>query len=222
MSIIDGILSLLAPYECLGCKTEGGLLCKVCVSMLPGSPELCYRCQAPSRAGLTCPECEAPLYSVQVAAPYDGIAKDMVAGLKFSGARAVSRVMAERLAALVGRMDDSAQLLVVPVPTAASRARARGFDQAKLLARELSRRSRLPYLDCLARSGNTRQLGMTRRRRLSQLDGAFRVRDPRKVHAGRILLVDDVMTTGATLETAAHVLRDAGAGPVSAMVFARA
>jgi ComF family protein len=113
-------------------------------------------------------------------------------------------------------------VMVVPVPTATSRVRGRGYDQAKLLARELSRQARLPYLDCLVRSGHTHQVGASRYQRLSQLEGAFRLKDSKKVRGTRILLIDDVMTTGATLETAAGLLKAGGAGQVAAMVFAQA
>ena len=220
MSIIDQLLSVFAPYECLGCSAEGSLLCTACTQQLPTLPQRCYRCLRLSAGSLTCPGC-APasnLQRVMAGAAYSGAAKELVASLKFAGAQAAARRMAPRLSQLL----EANEGLLVPVPTATNRVRGRGYDQAKLLARELSRRSRLPYLDCLARSGHTHQVGASRRQRLSQLDGAFRVSDPKRVRGARILLVDDVITTGATLEAAARALQLHGAGRIAAIVFAQA
>jgi ComF family protein len=120
-----------------------------------------------------------------------------------------------------GLLADSAVL--VPVPTAAARARRRGYDQARLLARELSRRTGLPYLDCLARHGNAHQVGASGGTRRSQLQGVFRVTVPgARLRGARLVLIDDVMTTGATLEAAAAALTRAGAAHMEGLVFARA
>lgn len=222
MSIIDGLLAVLAPYECLGCQTEGTLLCLDCSGLLEASTHHCYKCLTPSAGSLTCTVCrtDGGLHRVTSVTAYDGIAKELVAKLKFSGARAVARPMASCLAESLGTR--GRDYLIVPVPTATARARARGFDQAKLLARELSWQTGLPYADCLARSGRSRQLGTSRQQRFSQLDGVFRVTASARVKDADILLVDDVLTTGATLEAAAETLKGQGAGRISAAVFARA
>lgn len=219
MSFIDRLLTVLTPYECLGCTAEGDLLCAACIQQLTGLPERCYRCLLPSPDALTCPACRpaSPLYRVRAGSAYSDAAKELVARLKFSGARASARLMAARLVSFVDT--DS---MIVPVPTATSRVRSRGYDQAKLLGRELSRQARLPYLDCLVRAGQTHQVGASRQQRLRQLSNAFRVGTSGKVCGRRILLVDDVVTTGATLESAALVLRAAGASRIEAAVFCAA
>jgi ComF family protein len=203
MSIIDRIVAFLAPYECLGCTMEGYLLCPACIQQLPPAPPLPR------------PNLVAAIFTGTV---YGGTAKELVARLKFSGAQAAVRPITDRLLPLLPAEDD---ILIMPVPTAVRRVRSRGYDQARLIARELSRRSGLAYENCLVRDGHTHQVGASREQRLRQLAGAFRVKDPRSVRGRRILLVDDVMTTGATMERAALVLRKAGADRVSAMVFAR-
>ena len=109
----------------------------------------------------------------------------------------------------------------MPVPTATGRARQRGYDQAKLLAHELSGQIRLPYLDCLVRSGQTHQHGLSRHDSLTQLKSAYRVKRSNRVTGAHIILVDDVVTTGATLEAAAAVLQATGASRVDAVVFAQ-
>ncbi|HYH36181.1 MAG TPA: phosphoribosyltransferase family protein [Candidatus Saccharimonadales bacterium] len=146
------------------------------------------------------------------------MAKELVGRLKFSGAQAASERMARCMLPLL----ESGRYLIMPVPTATSRVRSRGYDQAGLLARELSRQARLPYVDGLIRSGHTHQVGASRERRQQQLRDAFRVRAPHKIRGKHILLVDDVVTTGATLEAAGRALQAAGAARVDAAVFCAA
>lgn len=221
MSVIDRFLSILAPYECLGCGAEGALLCPVCARLLPAMPERCYRCRSPSIGALTCADCagSSPLYRVRAAAPYGGTAKELVSRLKFSGAQAASSAMAECLAPF---LKTGRGTIIVPVPTAAGRIRGRGYDQARLLARRLSLRTHRAYMDCLARSGQTHQVGASRSQRLHQLHGAFRVRSTSHIRGRNLLLIDDVVTTGATLEAAARTLQAAGAARIEAAAFCAA
>ena len=202
MSIIDRILSVLAPYECLNCSIEGDLLCSGCIQQLTPAPRY-----SP----------EGHISAAFAGTTYDGIAKELIARLKFSGAQAAVRPMADRLLPLLPASND---VIIVPVPTAVRRVRSRGYDQARLIARELSRRSGLPSMQCLVRQGHTHQVGASRQQRLSQLADAFRVRDKKLVRGRKILLIDDVMTTGATMESAARTLNTAGASQIYAMVFA--
>jgi competence protein ComFC len=228
MSIFDLLISKIAPHECLNCRVEGSLMCISCINKLVVVPERCYRCHEFSPDWLTCRGCQPTSYlsSVRVGTVYEGGAKDLIWKLKLAGARSAARIMAETLAPRVQQaakpLNQNAQApIIVPVPTATGRARQRGYDQARLLARELARQTRLPYRDCLARQGQLHQHGLTRRQRLSQLNGAFRVTRPQIIKKGNIILVDDVVTTGATLEAAASVLKAAGARQIDAVIFAQ-
>lgn len=216
MSILDNLIGVLAPHTCLGCGAEGRLLCPACASQLTPVEPLCYRCQRLSSQGFTCLNCASPLARVRVVTNYSGPAKALIWQLKLNGAQAAARIIARHMALSLN--DISPDTTIVPVPTATSRARQRGYDQAKLLARELSRQSGLRYLDCLVRHGRTSQHGANRSERLQQLQGSFRIK--RYVRNKQILLVDDVITTGATLEVAAKVLQGTEVS-IQAIAFAR-
>jgi ComF family protein len=220
MSFLDMIVGKIAPHDCLACGIEGDLLCSSCLVTLKTVPERCYRCCAIMNKSLTCLVCRgtSPLHSVRAATVYGSVAKQLIWKLKLAGAQTAARIMAKRMTNLV---DITTRAIIVPVPTATGRVRQRGYDQARLLARELSRQTRLPYYDCLARSGQTHQHGLSRHERLTQLAVAFRVKRPGIVRRFRVILVDDVTTTGATLEAAATVLYAAGAAQIDAVVFAQ-
>lgn len=219
--LLDKLIAQLAPHECLCCATEGSLLCSACLTMLSPAPSACYRCQRLTESGETCQSCcaSSPLFAVRAATVYEGMAKDLVWKLKFDGAQAAAEEMANMLSRSVPRHTD---VLLVPVSTATTRVRQRGYDQAKLIARALARQTGAQYLPALRRSGQSHQVGATRAQRIQQLKDAYRVAKPGAIKNQHIVLIDDVLTTGATLEAAAAVLRTAGAKRVSALVFARA
>jgi ComF family protein len=219
--MLDRIVSLIAPHECLGCKSEGSLLCSDCQSRIPAIPERCYKCFALSPESLTCSKCRrtSPLTSVQAATSYGGLTKDLTWKLKFHHAQAAVNPMAKLM---TGRLLFEVDGLLVPIPTATSRVRQRGYDQAELLCRAVSRQTAVPYRMLLQRHGQSRQVGTTKAERIEHLANAFRVPAPQTVVGRHIVLVDDVLTTGATLESAARVLKRAGAKRVDAIIFAQA
>jgi ComF family protein len=200
MSLIDRFLAVLTPYECLGCTAEGDLLCNGCIQQLTPAPDRTHSFR---------------LQGMKAAAAYEGLAKELVAKLKFNGAQTAAREMAVLLRPFVPKEES----IIIPVPTATGRVRGRGYDQAKLLARALSRETRLPYLDCLVRQGQTHQVGSSREQRLLQLQHSFRLKRAGLVRSKRILLIDDVVTTGSTMEAAAAIMHEAGAIRIEALAF---
>lgn len=220
MLLLEKLIGLYAPHNCLGCSREGdGLICESCRSALPYVPSRCYRCRAVTRDYAVCISCQShtPLRRVLVSMHYDGLPKELLHHAKYERARSGISEMAEIMASLPQLLPPN--VLLVPVPTATSRVRQRGYDQAMVLARELSASSGVARGDLLARIGQAHQVGAGRKERLEHLRGAFRVLKPKEVAGKHIVLVDDVLTTGATLETAARVLKKSGARKVDAIVF---
>lgn len=218
-AMLDSLISLYAPRQCLGCQAEGSLLCRPCSDSLTAAAR-CYHCRALSSAGRTCSSCRrrSGLYAVQVVAKYQDLGKELVGRLKFAGAKDAASVMATTMSLL--SLPKNA--VIIPVPTATGRIRLRGYDQAALLAKQVARLTKSDYHPCLLRIGQHRQVGATRAERLAQMQQSFLVKNSKFVQGRRIVLIDDVMTTGATLESAAQILKLAGAKRVEAVVFARA
>jgi ComF family protein len=197
------------------------------------APPLCFGCGAPARGGHPlCRRCRGALRwlgeergragSVEVWAPlaYEGPARALVRALKYGGAAGVVETMAAQVVACAppGLLGDGA---LVPVPLHAGRRRRRGFNQAERLAAAIERRTGRPRVHCLMRRGPpTAQVGRGRGDRLSLVTGTVGVRrgvpPPR-----RAVLVDDVVTTGATLRACAEALRAAGTEQVTAVAYAR-
>lgn len=222
MNFIERAIDLYAPHACVGCGAEGALVCVRCLCAAAKPLPRCYRCHAYSRFGRSCESCGVyGLQSVRSAVCYKGVAQDAVWRLKFGRARAAAEAMARPMA-LVGQSLVRDGTIIVPAPTASSRIRARGYDQAAELAKAVAGLMALPSAGLLWRLGTQRQVGANKLRRRQQMAGAFYVRDAKRVRGRHIILIDDVITTGSTLESAAQALLAAGATSVSALTFAQA
>ena len=191
-------------------------LCAACGRLCQRSSTVCRRCErrlgeAEPLAGMGAPGLDRAWSS----ASHDGVARQLVGALKFRCLLPVAALMAERIEWLA-----PASLLsgtIVPAPTARLRALQRGFDPAAEIALALAERTGVPLRACLTRSDGTRQVGRRRAERIG--------RPPRFKLAGEaprsVILVDDVLTTGATLGACARALRSGGAVRVVALTFTR-
>ncbi|HEX6460640.1 MAG TPA: hypothetical protein VF032_17105 [Thermoleophilaceae bacterium] len=204
------LLSLLAPPLCLACGGAAQVhqpLCRGCRAGLRWLPP-----EQPPGVGV-------PAWA---AVSYEGPARALVRALKFRGAVPLADAMAAQMAANAPpRLFEGRSL--VPVPMHPARRRRRGFNQAKEIAAALARRSGLPLADCLERpatAGRGSQVGLGREERLGALNGRVRFRAGAPVPL-RALLVDDVVTTGATLTACAAALATAGVREVTAIAYAR-
>ena len=221
MFLAERLISIVAPHVCLVCGTEGSLLCEWCQpdAVLP-LPSRCYRCNKATKGYAVCDACKkkTPLRHDWPVTELGGTPQQLVYFLKFGRAQAAVQPMSQMMNDVLPYLED---YVVVPVPTATTRVRNRGYDQSVLLARALAVRLNCHYLHALRRLGQSRQLTANREKRLAQLRGAYYVPSVVAIKGRDVLLVDDVMTTGATLETAARALKKAGAKSVNAAVFAR-
>lgn len=231
MTAVDGWLAragfaLIGP-TCVLCAAPGEPgrdLCPACDRALPRNTCACPRCAlplaAPAPACANCLRRAPPMAATRAALRYEGDARRLLPRYKFGADLAAGRVLAGLLVEAVAgapRPD-----LVLPVPLHPARLRERGFDQAWELARAVARELALPArCDLLRRTRATpAQTGLDAAARRRNLRDAFSA-DP-GVRGRHLALVDDVMTTGATVAAAARALRRAGAASVDVWVVARA
>ncbi|MBI5289007.1 MAG: ComF family protein [Chloroflexi bacterium] len=222
-------LDLLFPPQCAICRAGGSVLCELCIAMLPlAEMPRCDRCWDDLRSGSRCSHCLATPHAFEsVRAPFShgDAARDLVHLLKYEGLTSLARPMGSLMASLRATLPAAYPIdIVVPVPLHRGRQRARGYNQAALLARQIANEAGLPFEARAARRVRaTKPLAksMDRRERASIVAGAFRA-DPGRVEGRAVLLVDDVVTTGATLDACSRALLDAGALSVRAVTFTRA
>lgn len=222
----NAALDLLYPPRCVACDRSGAFLCDACArSLTVAAPPRCSRCWRPNAECDPCADCEAspPAYdALRSAFVYEGVARTLVRALKYRGSTVLAEPMALLLAQAVRRHGLEADV-TIPVPLSGLRKRTRGYNQAEVLARALSRKLELPmWPRALARRRHTSPQAQApdaeaRRRNVA---GAFACREP-GVAGTRVLLVDDVTTTGATLAACAGALKQAGVTSVCALTFAR-
>lgn len=237
----DAFAAVFFPAPCRLCgelllRSTPLPLCDTCLESFRALPDkVCDVCgaplEAPPSAGaerLLCAVCRGDFFSFDRArsyAAYEGLLVKAVVLLKFEPLAPLGKWFADRLAELVQRQGESpAADVVVPVPLHRDRLRERGYNQAELIARPLARRLRLPCRSVLLVRTRPRpdKLHLTVEERWSSVYGAFAARPGSQVDNQRVLLVDDVMTTGATLDACARALREAGAKSVVSLTVARA
>lgn len=219
MSMVDKLIGVVAPHICIGCGNEGRLICVWCApDLFTPVPSKCYRCNAKTEDFSVCNKCRPStrLKHVWIRTYYDGNAKRLIHKFKFMYARAAAKDIAAQIAQSIPYFSST---VLVPIPTATKRVRQRGFDHTKLLTRELCRTLKLENRVLLRRLGQSQQVGTRRTQRIKQVSGSFLAIN--RVDGIKIVLVDDVLTTGATLEEAARILKRAGAKQVDAVVFAQ-
>jgi len=237
----SALLDLLLPPACAGCaeylpavaRRGGELICPACRSRLKAPPHpRCPRCAAPRGTGLPkgrpCTECyDWPPYllSARAAAILAPPADTLVHQLKYDGWPELAGEMAERMVKMIQAEGLSVDNLpLIPIPTTSRRLRARGYNQAERLARAISVRLGSPLVEALGRrEGGTSQISLDRGARRENVRQAFHLLpDLKSVLRGKeVVLVDDVLTTGATSLAAAEILVEGGAAGVHLLTFAR-
>lgn len=234
---MSAVLDMLFSRSCEGCGVpmaeESGCLCWDCQTQVKlVQVPFCERCGDPV-AGMVsdifqCAWCRktTPAFDwARSAVRYDGVAKQALCRLKYNAGLWVVDTLADWLLALWRNCPADIQTAdwIAPVPLYARRKRERGYNQAALLASRLSERMGIPFQGRLLRRSRpaVSQTRLTAAQRLHNVRGVFSVPWPRRARGARVVLVDDVMTTGATANECARVLRAAGAAAVMVLTVAR-
>jgi len=217
------VLDLLLPRRCVCCGARGRELCGACRAGLPRlDPPFCRRCSAPTAWPVErCRECSGKRLAfsrARAAVAYEGSTRQLISAWKERGLRRLAAEAAALVAETVDRPDAD---VIAFVPADAGRRLDRGYHPAEALAGELARIWALPCAPILrraARGRSRRQRGLSLAERRRNVHGAFAAEPV----AGAVLLVDDVYTSGATVDEAAAELRRSGAASVEVVTFARA
>jgi competence protein ComFC len=225
-SLCSWFLDLFFPPRCLGCRQAGAWLCAECVNRAPRvEPPFCACCGDAVDAGDLCARCQvSPLQIQRIFSVFyfEDVIRDAMHWLKYRGRAVVAKPLGD-LMAVYWRQRGVPVDVVVPVPLHAARLRERGYNQAALLARAMARRAGLPVDErTLIRQRSTAsQVDLDAKQRKENVRAAFRCAGSDLMDK-RVLLIDDVCTTGATLEACAIALHEGGAREVYALTLARA
>ncbi|HEY6046174.1 MAG TPA: ComF family protein [Pyrinomonadaceae bacterium] len=238
--LYDAALALVYPQACVACgqsveSRHDGVACAACwagTRIFGQDDTVCWKCGAYSHAGVTrdrrhlvrCGKCDNDQFTfARACGNYEGALRASVLALKREPH--VPRRLAGVLQEAQARVPILDAEMIIPVPLYADRERARGFNQAAILGRELARLNHLPIDEhSVIRSVQTmrHRAGMDARARRESVTRAFAVRHPQLIAGRRVLLVDDVFTTGATVSACAEALNEAGAASVYVLTVARA
>lgn len=209
MRFVQTLLDLLYPPRCAACGLRGVRLCQACIAHCVPLP--------PARRPRALPA-ETALRRALGIYPFDGVIREAIHVFKYNGERGLAQPLARLLVAHCPMEADA----LIAVPLHAARQRERGFNQAQLLAQELGQHWRIPVVAGLARVRSTdHQVGQSARERAVNVQGAFMWRSQTSPPP-RVLLIDDVLTTGSTLMACAAALQVAGASDVEGLTLARA
>ena len=214
------------PSRCVGCGKVGGFLCSDCyrkLAKLP--PPLCPKCGRPQISGILCPSCRQLQTEIDgIRSPYrfDEVIRKAIHELKYHNLKAISFCLAELLANYL-QSNPLPGETIVPVPLHSQRLRERGYNQSTLLARDLGKLTNLPVIEnCLIRvkEAQPQVKASSVEERRENVIHAFMCQNE-KVSGKQIILIDDVCTSGATLESCASALKSKGATSVWGLTLAR-
>jgi ComF family protein len=208
-------LNLLFPPYCIGCGKEGNFICGHCSHDLAFiSPPVCRLCGRPLLPDSSCPGCigeSSPIDGIRAPFLFDGLVRHAIHELKYNNLRAIVPTLTAYLHEYLIESPLPGNVLV-PVPIHPKRLRERGYNQSALLTHELHRLSGLPMVEgCLVRTRyiTPQARAASAAERLKNISGAFTCADTRLM-GKEVILVDDVSTSGATMNACAAALKSAG------------
>lgn len=221
------LLDLIFPKRCVSCGAFGKYICNKCFAKIEFLEKaICPICQRQAISGKTHPKCVGRfrLDGLAVACKYKGPIKLAIQKVKYKWIYDIEKVLVDLLASQIWKFDLPQNSILVPIPLSKKRKNWRGFNQAEILTKTLSRKFIHPFKDIFLRVIETKtQVGLTREERRRNIMGAFALNKKvgKKQIAGRnFILVDDVYTSGATMQEAAKILKKTGAKSVWAMAVA--
>lgn len=210
-TMLDYLISMIAPHKCRGCGTTGDLLCASCIDVILDTESTCFCCGKPTFQSWLCDLCQQKCAydNAWATGLYEGPLKSALNDFKFKRARAAYKVFADMLDAKLPVMPP--EIVITNVPTASRRIRQRGYDQTELVARRLAKMRHLPYRHLLIRVNQSQQVGANKKTRKQQAETTY---EGCNATPKTVLIIDDVCTTGATLAAVAAKLRRNGAETV--------
>ena len=224
--LVELAIDAFFPRRCVGCGKVGSFLCLDCRRKLPRVfPPLCPQCGKPQASGILCPSCrqrQTQIDGVRSPFRFEEVLRQAIHQLKYHNLRAISPCLAQLLADYLHSNPLPGEA-IIPVPLHPRRLRERGYNQSGLLARELSKLTNLPLIqDCLIRikEAQPQVRASSAQERLNNVASAFLCQD-NGVDGKQIILIDDVCTSGATLESCASALKNKGATSVWGLTLAR-
>ncbi len=221
----SALIDLLFPPRCGGCQAAGSLWCEACrAAVKPIVPPWCEKCGEPFVTERLCANCRAyplEIEKIRSVAVFDGVLRQAIHRFKYQRVSSLAEPFGNRLADY-WRAEQLAADWLIPVPLHPSRERDRGYNQSELLARQLARRVNVPVRrNGLRRTRATAvQMTLNAVQRRENVVGAFECVEAR-VRGMRVVIVDDVSTTGATLDACAQAVLKAGAVSVMGLTLAR-
>lgn len=226
------LLDLIFPEFCLNCGTEGSYLCEDCLSLIEIlESQFCPGCQKRVTDGKTCPGCKkyTKLNGLYFAASYqNNLVKKIITQFKYEP---FAKELKESLTLLItthfqlcGKKEsDFSDFYLIPVPLEIKRLKWRGFNQSEEIGKELAKFLKIPLAtDVLYKTKETLpQVELSAKTRKENIKGAFLVKNKEKIMGRKVLLIDDVYTTGSTMNECARILKESGAKEVWGVTVAR-
>jgi ComF family protein len=206
---------------CAGCGRRGEWVCRFCAADLPPlSVPGCLRCGREDRTACECGFLPDEVERLRAVYPFAGWVREAIHKLKYDGERARAPMLADQIVHIADQLQDIDG--IIPVPMHPNRLRIRGFNQAELLAARIARTYGIPMMRVLERvEDRGSQVGRSSYDRWIAVEGAFRCTSPISVRNRRVIVLDDVITTGATISSCAVTLSGSGAAVVRGISIAR-
>lgn len=221
-SPLESLIELFTSSSCVICGQGEKALCEGCfISSYGELDQRCYKCNKITLQNRVCKSCKSSsaVRRCWWLSAYQKELKELILRVKYQRERHIARLLGEYLALTLPYLPEDT--LISSIPTASSRIRRRGYDQAALIAHTFARHRNLSYKQLITRSDQQELIGKRRAERVELMKGLYQLKQPEHLKCASVLLIDDVLTTGASIEAAASLLRKNGVVHVDAAVMCR-